>query len=395
VNQHQHLVDSNKKFVTLIIILGSIIAIGPLAIDMYLPAFSLLTQSFNAPESKAQLSLTTYFIGLAVGQLFYGPIIDRFGKKPPLLCGLLIFTISSIACCYAKTIDQLIILRFFQAVGACAGTVVPRAIVRDIFSPQDSGRVFSHLMLVMGVAPILAPLLGSVILVMFGWKSIFVFLAIFGIFCMLVSHFLIPETKGPNKDEKISHAFKKYLGILKDRNFVVCTISGGLVMTGLFSYITGSPFIYLEFFGISSKHYGLIFSCNALSFVLASQINARLLKKFLIADVLKKTIFLPAIFGAIMIFVGFYYAEFWPITILFFAFLFSVGAIAPNSSALALSNQQAHSGSASALFGTLQFTLATIGSFAVHYLHNGEIFPITLVVGSCGILSCVVYNFFK
>src|SRR3989338_1731214 len=392
---HQSKGAPKKDSAVLIIILCSIVAIGPLTIDMYLPAFSAIAKSFDATDSLVQLSLTAYFIGITFGQLLYGPMADRFGKKPPLFFGLVLFVIASFFCYFSHSIEELIFWRFFQAVGACAGAVIPRAIVRDIFSPQESGRIFSHLILVMGIAPIIAPLLGNLFLITIGWQAIFGFLALFGIICLLTTKFLVPETRGANPDEKISHALKKYFGILHDRNFVISALSGGFAMAGLFAYITGSPFAYLKFFQTSPQNYGFIFVANAFGFVIAAQINAALLKKFSLTKVMSNAVFLPLIFGILLIFCGFYIPTFWIITLLFFAFLASVGAIVPTSSALALANQASHSVSASALFGTIQFIIATISSFAISKLHNGGIEITTSVVGFCAIASCLVYKIFK
>lgn len=395
MNDHQHLVDSRKKFIFLIMILGSVTAIGPLTIDMYLPAFSAISKGLSAPEHLVQLSLTTYFVGLALSQLLYGPIIDRYGKKLPLYFGLSLFLISTIACCFVTNIHELIFLRFFQAMGACIGIIVPRAIVRDIFSPQESARVFSHLMLVMGLAPILAPLFGSVILGLFGWKAIFVFLTIFGIFCITVSHFAIPQTTKPNPDEKISHALQKYWEILQDRTFLVSSLCSSLVMSGLFAYITASPFAYLGFFGLSAKRYSLIFACNSIGFVIMSQINAYFLKKISLEKVLDKMFFIPVISGIALIIVGTNFPSFWPFTIALFTFVASIGAIIPNTSALALSKQMHHSGSASALLGTIQFIFATAMSFTISKLHDGGIHTMSIIIGSCGIIACTAFKFFR
>lgn len=391
---NHHLVDNKRKFIFLIVILGSITAIGPLTIDMYLPAFAKISASFAAPQNLVQLSLTTYFIGLAASQLIYGPIIDRFGKKPPLLFGLCIFIISSIACCFVTDIHQLIILRFFQAMGACIGVVAPRAIVRDIFSTQESARIYSHLMLVMGLAPIIAPMAGSFILNIFDWRAIFVFLTGFGILCLIVSYYAIPDTAAADKEEKISRIFKKYWKILQDRQFLICTLSGSFIMSGLFAYLTASPFAYLEFFGLSAKKYSLIFAINSCGFIAMSQLNAYLLKKNAINNVLQKTLLIPVISGIILIIIGNTSQDFWLFSITCLVFLASVGAITPNTTALALSTQLKNSGSASALLGTIQFTFATITSFLVSILHDGGIASMSVIVGVCGILSCLTYKIF-
>ncbi len=395
MKNHQHLVDSKKKLVFLILILGSVTAIGPLTIDMYLPAFSAISKSLTAPESLVQLSLTSYFIGLAFSQLLYGPVIDRYGKKLPLYFGLSLFVISTIACCFAHNIHELIFFRFFQAMGACIGIIAPRAIVRDIFSPQESARVFSHLMLVMGLAPILAPMFGSFILAAFGWKAIFVFLTIFGIFCLIVSYLAIPQTNVPNSEEKISHALKKYWAILQDRTFLVSALCSSIIMSGLFAYITASPFAYLEFFGLSAKRYSLVFAFNSIGFIAMSQINAYFLRKIPLDKMLGKVLFIPVFAGIALIIIGTLHPSFWPFTITLFIFIASIGAIIPNTSALALSNQSQHSGSASALLGTIQFSFATGMSFLISELHDGGIFSMSIIIGICGILACCFYKFFK
>lgn len=392
--QSQFHPKTKREFLFLILILGSIIAIGPLTIDIYLPAFGAIAQSFAARESLVQLSLTTYFIGIAFGQLLYGPIIDRYGKKPPLFFGLSLFFVSSVACFYATSIEQIIFFRFFQALGACAGTVIPRSIVRDIFAPQESARVFSHLVLVMGVAPILAPMLGNLMLTFFDWRMIFAFLAAFGICALLVAHFFIPETKGFNDDEKISAAFKKYFGILHDKNFVICSLSGGMMTGALFAYVTGSPFLYLDYFQLSTHDYGIIFSINSVGFVIASQINAQLLKKFSIQQLLGKIVFMPAISGLILIAVSFHNPNFWLVSILFFFILCSCGMMMPNATALALAGQEKHTGSAAALLGTIQFSLAAIASFLISKFNNGSPLPIALIIGSCTSLSFLINKSF-
>ena len=390
-----HRPKNKKDFVILLLVLGGIIALGPLTIDVYLPAFNAIGAEFKSSERLVQLSLTTYFIGITFGQIIYGPIVDRFGKKPPLFFGLVLFILSSIGCYYCKNIEQLIVLRFFQAFGACACTVVPRAIVRDLFTPQESGRVFSHLILVMGAAPILAPLVGNILLEQFGWRSIFAFLSLFSVFCLLLAYRAIPETRGADENEKISKALRKYLGILRDRNFVRSSLTGGLMMAGLFAFVTGSPAIYLDFFNLSSRQFGLIFSLNSIGFVCASQINAYLLRRFSLESLFKKIIFLPLLVGILLLISAASNHDFLVITSLFFVFLFSCGMIFPNATALALANQAAHSGSASALLGTIQFALAACASFLIGKIHDGSVVAVVLIVGSCGILAFATQQILK
>jgi len=385
----------HKSSAFLIVILAAVTAIGPLTIDMYLPAFSAIASGLNASESSVQLSLTSYFIGIACSQIIYGPIIDRFGKKIPLFCGLAIFVATSFACTFVTEIHQLIFLRFFQAAGACAGMVIPRALVRDIFPPQDSARVFSHLMSIMGLAPILAPLGGSIILSHFDWRGIFVFLTIFGIFCLAVTYTAIPSGKPADINAKLSGSLKNYWKILQDRNFTICALTSGMCMSALFAYITASPFIYLKLFNLSAKNFGLIFSINSICFVIAAQINAYFLKKFPLETVLGKAILLPAIVGFSLILVSLFHPNFLTITIALGAMLVSIGAIIPNTTALSLKNHLHHSGSASALLGTFQFVCATATSFLASHLYDGSTMPLAIIVGSCGICGCLIFKTFR
>lgn len=390
----EDLIKDNKKVAFLVFILGSIIAIAPLTIDMYLPAFDAMAKDLNTTQAKLQLSLSFYFIGMALSQIIYGPVVDRFGKRLPLFFGLTTYVITSILCCFIKNVDSLIILRFFQALGVCSCIVVPRAIVRDLFSPQESAKIFSHLLLVIGVAPIFAPPFGSLLLIKFGWQSIFVFSAFFGIFCLFLAYFFLPKTKESNKDDKISHALKKYLGILKDKNFVTTSIAGGFSMAGLFCYITGSPAFYMNFYKISASHYSLIFSINAIGFILISQLNAYFLRKFSMEDILQKTIFFPAIFGIFLIFFSFFKPNLIIMASLFTLFLGAIGAVNPNATAIAMANQAKHSGSASALLGTIQFIIAAIFSALISLFQSHEIYPFVIITSSCGFLSLIIFKLF-
>jgi DHA1 family bicyclomycin/chloramphenicol resistance-like MFS transporter len=379
-----------KSFIFFIIILGSIIAIGPLSIDMYLPAFSAMAKFFAVSEAKIQLTLSSYFVGIAIGQVFYGPVIDRFGKKPPLIFGLVLFVITSFLCAIAKEIDQMIWLRFFQAAGACSCFVVMRAIVRDLFSPQETARVFSHLMLVMGIAPIIAPLLGGYVLINFGWQAIFWFLGSFAILTIVVSILYLPESQAGDKDQKISGAFRRYWGIVRDKNFLFYALAGGFSASGMFIYIVGSPFMIIEVFGISPENYGWIFGINAVGYVLAAQINGHLLKFFELSRVVNVAFKISFAAAILLMICGVYFPNLWAVSLAFFFYVSLIGIITPNTSALSLANQKSHSGSASALFGTIQFTICAVASFLVSHFHNGTILPMIIAISTCGIIAFVI-----
>jgi MFS transporter, DHA1 family, multidrug resistance protein len=386
---------SKTSFAFFIIILGSLIAIGPLSIDMYLPAFSEMAKYFSVEESKIQLTLSSYFIGIAFGQILYGPIVDRFGKKTPLIFGLAIFVIFSFLCIGANNIDQIIIFRFFQAIGACSCFVIMRAIVRDLFSPKESAQVFSYLLLVMGIAPIVAPLLGGFVLIHFGWQAIFWFLGGFAVLLIAVSALYLPESKAGDNTQKLSGSLKKYWHILQDKNFLFYSLSGGFAASGMFLYITGSPFVIIEIFGVKPENYGWIFGINAFGYVLAAQVNGWLLKKFELKSIFNfacKMLFLASILLAIC---GVYFPSLISISVAFFVYVSLIGIITPNSTAMALANQNLHSGSASALFGTLQFSIAALGAFLVSHFHNQTPLPMVFAISFCGFAAFAINYYWQ
>ncbi|MBM3618044.1 MAG: multidrug effflux MFS transporter, partial [Alphaproteobacteria bacterium] len=265
----------------LIVALGVITAIGPLSIDMYLPAFNDISESLGSDMVHVQYSLTTYFIGLSLGQLFYGPIADRFGRKRPLQFGMCLYIAASIGCAFATNIETLVFMRCLQALGAAAGAVITRAMVRDRFSPNHAARVFSLLIMIMGVAPILAPLLGGFITVHFGWRAIFWFLVFVSTSCFIVS-LRLPETREPHlrlKSLSFTSVMVTYGKIIRNRHFLGYSLISAMAMAGMFTYITSSPFVLMVLNGIDKKHFGWFFGANALGFVIASQFNARVLTK--------------------------------------------------------------------------------------------------------------------
>ncbi|MFT6332402.1 MAG: DHA1 family bicyclomycin/chloramphenicol resistance-like MFS transporter [Lentimonas sp.] len=386
---------TKRSFIFLIITLGSLVAIGPLAIDMYLPAFSKIAQFFDAPDSKVQLTLSSYFIGIAVAQIFYGPAIDRFGKKPPLIFGLILFVIASYLCIIASSINEMILWRFFQAAGACSCFVVMRAIVRDLFSTKESAQVLSYLLLVMGIAPILAPIFGAIILDYFDWQAIFWFLALFGLLLILVTVFYLPESRGGNKNEKISQSFKKYQEIISDKNFLFYSLAGGFSACGMFVYITGAPYVLIEVFNLTPKAFSWVFSINALGYVAVAQINARFLKFFELHQVLNNAFKISLTAAIALIICGVYFANLITISIALFVYIALIGAITPSSTALALSNQKKHSGSASALFGSIQFTICAFGALLISKFHNGTALPMMLAMASCGITAFFINYYWQ
>jgi Bcr/CflA subfamily drug resistance transporter len=273
-------VASRQHSTELVVLLGALTAFTPLSVDMYLPALPALGAEFGASAGHVQLSVASFFLGLAVGQAFYGPLSDRFGRTRPLYIGLSLFVLASIGCALAPSMDFLIAARFFQALGACAGQVIARAIVRDLFEPKEAVQVFSLLVLVMGVSPVLAPIAGSQMLGFFEWRAIFWVIAMIGVLGLAGTLIRLHETHLKERAPiSLSSVLSVYGLLLRDRAFVGYVVTGGMAMAGMFAYIVGSPYVFIEYFRVTPGRFGFIFGINALGLVLAAQLNARLVRR--------------------------------------------------------------------------------------------------------------------
>ncbi|HDS1819833.1 TPA: multidrug effflux MFS transporter [Pseudomonas putida] len=372
----------------MVLILGALSAFGPLAIDFYLPAFPAMAQAFATDEKHVQTTLAAYFLGLSIGQLAYGPVADRFGRRKPLLFGVALFTLASLACAYAPNLDTLVLARFVQALGGCAGMVLSRAIVSDKCDPVASAKVFSQLMLVMGLAPILAPMLGGVLVNLAGWQSIFLVLSLFSAACLLAVSLGLPESLPANMPRQpLPGALRQYLRLLNDRVFLGHALTGGIAIAGMFAYIAGSPFVFIKLYGVPAEHYGWLFGTNAAGFILVAQVNARLLAKRGPAFLLVRAVWMYLAAGLVLLGVAALRpSQLWPLLVPLFVCIASLGCIIPNASACAMSGQGARAGSASALMGCLQFSVAAGAAALVGLLHDGSAVPMTLVISLCGVL---------
>lgn len=373
-----------------ILILGALSAFGPLAIDFYLPAFPAMALAFGTDENHVQMTLAAYFLGLSIGQLAYGPVADRFGRRIPLLIGVGLFTLASVACAYAPNLEWLIGARFVQALGGCAGMVISRAIVSDKCDAVGSAKVFSQLMLVMGLAPILAPLLGGLLVNLSGWQSIFLALTVFSALAGLAVATGLPESMPADiPRQPLSGALRQYGRLLAEPLFLGHALTGGIAIAGMFAYIAGSPFIIIKLYGVAPEHFGWLFGANAAGFILVAQVNARLLAKRGPAFLLARAVWVYLAAGLTLLAVSAMHpAQLWPLLIPLFVCIASLGCISPNAAACAMNGQGARAGSASALLGCLQFSVAAGASALVGVLHDGSAVPMAMVISLCGI--CVV-----
>ena len=372
-----------ERRVESIIILGALTAFGPLAIDMYLPAFPTLANAFRTDISNVQTTLAAFFLAFAVGQAFWGPLADSFGRRRPLIVGLILFVAASIACTMAPSILALAILRFIQGLAACASVVIGRAVVRDLFPASEAISVFAALMLVVGIAPILAPLLGGQLLVMVGWRAIFWFLALFATGCLLASVLRLPESLPRAMRRSIAPAavLTTYAGLLIDKRFVMPAMAGGCAIAGMFAYIAGAPFVLIELYGIPEGQFGWVFGTNACGFVLVSQINARIARKVDPSKMIRVAGIVQT--AACLILLSVAYAGIHSLVLtlvpLFFV-IASLGLLMPNTTAIAMAAFPDRAGAASALLGTVQFSLAAAASSLVGFLHDGTARPMATAI---------------
>jgi DHA1 family bicyclomycin/chloramphenicol resistance-like MFS transporter len=366
---------------------------GPLAIDMYLPALPTIARELGASSAAVQVSISAYFVGIALGQAFYGPLSDRIGRKPALYLGLTVFVLSAVGCALAWDVRSLLVFRFLQALGGCAPLVIPRAIVRDHFDERESVRMLSMLILVMGLAPILAPLIGGQLLVNFGWRSVFWVLAAYGAtWCGFVALFLheslAPERRRP---QPVRHILRIYGRLLRDRTYLGYVLAGGCMFAGLLAYIAGSPFVFIEIFQVPPERFGFFFGANAAGIIAASQINRWLAGRMPPRRIVQ--FILPAAMtaGFALLFSAYTgFGGFPGILVPLFVFIACYGFVMPNTTALAMAPHGAIAGSASALLGTLQFVLGATAGTIVGELGDGTVVPFAAVVAACGLGAFVI-----
>ncbi|MDR3428934.1 Bcr/CflA family multidrug efflux MFS transporter [Silvimonas sp.] len=378
-----------------ILLLGTLTAIGPMSIDMYLPSFPAIQQSLQASAGAVQWTLASFFIGLALGQLIYGPLSDRFGRKPPLYFGMALYALASVGCMLSHSIEMLILCRFLQALGGCTGMVICRAIVRDRCEPQEAARIFSLLMLVMGLAPILAPLLGGWLVIHLSWRALFGVLVGFGLICLTGIHFGLTETVDHKKAAPMHFGgvLKGYGQLLRDRWFLGYTLCSGLASAGMFAYITGSPYVLITLHGIAPEHFGWVFGSNAFGLILASQLNSRFLKANDLDTLLRRALWAPLLAGLLLAVSAWLGFDALPVLLLgLFCFVGSLGFISPNGSAAALKHHGSRAGLASALMGSLQFTLATVVGTLMGAWQDPSAKPLATLMCVCGVGAWLIHR---
>ncbi len=370
------------------IMLGLLTAIGPFAIDMYLPAMPTIAASLQTSTAAAQMTLTAFFIAFGTCQIIFGPLSDMIGRKPPLYFGLTIFVFGSIGCTLAPSVEWLIFFRFIEGIGASAAMVIPRAIIRDLHTGIEATRLMSLVMLVLSVAPILAPLTGSALIVPFGWRAVFVAVTIIAVLALGMVYFFLPETRHADSRVKVSLAnmLGGFARLLRDGRFLGLTFIGGLGMASFFVFLANSSFIYINHFGLTPTQYSLAFAVNAIGFIGASQFAALLGGRFGMPRLVTAAVALHTVFALILLGVTALGADSLPLlmALLFCAFA-CLGLVVPSVMVLALEPLGPIAGLASALGGTLQMVTGGVMIVIVSQFFNGTAAPMVVTIALCAI----------
>lgn len=381
-----------ERFFT-IFTLGVLSAMGAFSIDMYLPGFPDIAKDLDTTIAHITLSITSFFIGISIGQLVYGPLLDKYGRKKPLYVGLVVYLITSVACAYAPSANALIGIRFLQALGSCAGMVASRALVRDIFPVNENAKIFSLLMLVLAISPIIAPTLGGYVTAAFGWQSIFFILASISAVTIVLVYFTLPNGREPNSALSLlpRQVTNDFLEVAKVPQFYTYAFAGAIASSGLYAYVAGSPFVFMEIYKVSEKHYGWIFAIIAMGLISASQVNTLLLSKYSSEQIIRVTLFFQCLAGISLV-VGTYFhlLGLYSTIFLIWIFLSTQGFAFPNSSALSLAPFSGNAGTASALMGAIQLGIGAISTALVSMFNNGTAMPMSTVMCACAIISFTV-----
>jgi DHA1 family bicyclomycin/chloramphenicol resistance-like MFS transporter len=363
-------------------------AVGPVSIDMYLPGFPAIEREFAT--RGVETTMAAYLVGLAVSQLFYGPISDRFGRKPPLYFGFALYALGATGCALAPSLPALTLMRIVQALGGSAGFVIGRAIVRDRCQPHEAARAFSLLMMIVALGPVLAPAAGGFVVTHFGWRGTFVFQAALGLVLLAATHFALRESRPESAIAvlNLSSVMRTYLRLGMDRTLIGYSLVGGFGMGALFTYVTGAPTVLTQRYDLSPQQFGAIIGLNGFAFMTASRLNMIALRTLGPREVLARYVWLPLLLGAALFLITFAWpVPLWTVVALQLSFFVAVGRVTPNVAALALAPHGAEAGAASALMGGLQSALAMLSGFAVATFNDGTVSTLAAIMTVGGALT--------
>ncbi|SEJ45607.1 MFS transporter, DHA1 family, bicyclomycin/chloramphenicol resistance protein [Dyadobacter koreensis] len=385
---------NNRTYFFLILILGSLTALGPFSIDMYLPGFPAIAKDLHTTASKVSLSLSGFFIGISAGQLLYGPLLDRFGRKKPLFIGLTVYIVASLGCAVSTSIDMLIAMRFVQAIGSCAAAVASVAMVRDLFPVKDSAKVFSLLMLVVGASPMIAPTVGGYVTAAFGWQTVFLILTGMGVLILAATALWLPDSFKPDTSLSLKPKpiILNFLSVIREPQFYTYSLTGAIAFSGLFAYVSGSPLVFMEVFHTDEKVYGWIFALLSVGFIGSSQFNTLLLRKYRSEQIINLALIFQLFISFTMAFASFSgLLTLISTIILLFLFLCCIGLINPNAAALSLAPFSKNAGSASALMGAIQMGMGALISVVISLFEEPSTFPMASAMAGSSLLALCVF----
>ncbi len=381
------------KYFKIVLVLGALCTISPFSIDMYLPGFPAMATALNTPISTIQLSLTAYLVGIAVGQLFYGPLLDKYGRKKPLYAGLGIYVMASIGCALSQSVENLIVMRFLQAIGGCAGMVSAQAIVRDIFPVTKTAQALSLLTLVIAVSPMIAPTVGGYITAYYDWHWVFIILAALTTLIWIATILILPSGALPDRGLSLrpTQVWKAYAKVLENRQFLVYMLVGGLAGAAPFAYIASSADVFMNQYKVSEQTYGWIFAILAFAMIGSTQLNHVLLRRFSSQQIINFSLHYQVIVGLVLV-VGVYLNWFNVVTLvmLMFVFLTAHGLNGPNTAALSLEPFSRNAGSASAMLGAMRMAIGGIVSGVVSLFHTSNAVPMVMGMAVCALAGFIV-----
>lgn len=384
---------TRKQYVFIIIVLGALATISPFSIDMYLPGFPAIAKDLKTTIAQVELSLTSYLIGISLGQLLYGPLLDRFGRKIPLYIGLFIYILASVGCAFTASVESLIAMRFFQAMGGCVGMVASQALVRDLFEVKKTAQAFSMITLVIAVSPMIAPTVGGYVTSAFGWHWVFIILGSITALISIGIYFLLPSGKSsdPSLSLKPKAVLSSFFTVIKQPQFLIYTSAGGLATAAPFAYIGGSSAVFMDLYGFSEQQYGWLFAFLAFAMIGSTQLNHFLLKRFRSEQIIKVTLLYQTVTGIVLV-LGVWnnWLGVYSLIALMFVFLSGQGLTGPNTAALSLAPFVKHAGSASALLGSWRLGAGGIISALVSFFHNDTALPMVGMMAVCAWISIVI-----
>ena len=378
----------------IVFILGLLAMLMPLSIDMYLPALPVISAQFGVPAGSAQMTLSTYILGFAIGQLFYGPMADSLGRKPVILGGTLIFAAAAVACALAQSIDQLIVMRLFHGLAAAAASVVINALMRDIYPKEEFSRMMSFVMLVTTIAPLVAPMAGGAVLVWFSWHAIFWILALAALLASAMIFFFIDETLAVERRQKfhIRTTMGNFASLFRHKRVLSYMLASGFSFAGMFSFLSAGPFVYIELNHVSPQHFGYYFALNIVFLFIMTIINSRFVRRIGALNMFRAGLWIQFVMAIWLVVSAFFDVGFWALVVGVAAFVGCVSMISSNAMAVILDEFPHMAGTASSLAGTFRFGIGAVVGALLSMATFNTAWPMLWAMAFCAtssILFCL------